>query len=394
MGENQHNEDIQNKAWGSKSQRHIENRCWTACAWADGFCGYGIVSQGPAVQEGAWFEKSDLFVVNLEAPLCEKGLTADSPSGNGLRADGKIAEWMKDTRIDVAGIANNHLRDFKDEGVIQTLENLTRTGVLYAGGGKNISEAEKILLVHVKGLKIGFWMLAEKEQNLATEARPGTSFFNPDANVYIIPELRKQVDFLVIFVHAGHEFALVPSPRIRKAYRAYIEAGADLVVGHHHPHVPQGIERYKTGWIAYSLGNLVFDHDYVAAFKDTDHGYLFNVGISEHSVENIEIIPYYLRNYSTVETCTEKELSDYENMLKKISSCIIDDAKLEESWEKFVIWRWNQSRRDFHRNFSKNFMAEKNPTFIWMLKNCYGCPTAHELLEKAMELLLEEKISR
>ena len=198
--------------------------------------------------------ESDLFVVNLETPLCEKGLPENSPGEVGLHADGKIADWMKNTGIDVAGIANNHLRDFKDEGVIQTMDNLARAGILYAGGGRNILEAEKMLTVTVNGLKIGLWMLAEKEQNLATETRPGTSFFNPDADAHMIPGLRKQVDFLVIFVHAGHEFSLTPSPRIRKAYRSYIDAGADLVVGHH-PHVPQGIEQYKNGWIAYSLAN-------------------------------------------------------------------------------------------------------------------------------------------
>lgn len=338
-------------------------------------------------------KESDLFIVNLEAPLCEKGLTANSPNGYGLRADGEIAEWMKSIGIDIAGIANNHLRDFRDEGVLQTIANLKHAGLFYAGGGSTFAEAEKMLTVDIKGLKIGFWMLAEKEQNLATETRPGTSFFNPDADVYIIPELRKQVDFLIIFVHAGHEFALTPSPRIRKAYRSYIDAGADFVVGHH-PHVPQGIEQYKTGWIAYSLGNLVFDSDYVSAFKDTDHGYLLNVGISKHSVESIELIPYYLKKSYTVETCTDKELSDYDKFLKRISNLITNDVEFEKSWEEFVTWRWNQSRKDFHRNFSKNFMNENNSEFIWMLKNCYGCPTAHELMEKSMELLLEGKISK
>ena len=341
----------------------------------------------------AEIEKNDLFVVNLETPLCEQGLLANSPTGDGLRADGKVAEWMKKAGIDVAGLANNHLRDFRDEGVIQTIASLDRAGIIHAGGGKNLSEAEKMLTVNVKGLKIGFWMLAEKEQNLATESRPGTSFFNPDADAYMIQELRKQVDFLIIFVHAGHEFALVPSPRIRKAYRTYIDAGADLVVGHH-PHVPEGIEQYKNGWIAYSLANLVFDHPYLHKFKDTDHGYLFKAGISGHSVESIEIIPYYLKNCSTVETCTGKELADYEKFLKNISGCITDDTEFESCWERFVTWRWNHSRKDFHRNFSRNFMDENNLGFIWMLKNCYGCPTAHELLEKSIELLLEGKISR
>ncbi len=338
-------------------------------------------------------KESDLSVVQLEAPLCEDGLTANSPRGVGLKADGKVAEWMKSIGIDIAGIASNHLRDFKDEGVVQTIENLERAGMRYAGGGRTIGEAEKMMIANVKGLKIGLWMLAEKEQNLATETRPGTSFFKPDTDVYMIPELREQVDFLIIFIHAGHEFAAVPSPRIREAYRAYIEAGADLVVGHH-PHVPQGVEQYRDGWIAYSLGNLVFDNAYVSACDNTDHGYLFHVGISKHSVESIEVIPYYLKNYTTVESCTSEELLKYEKMLKNLSDCVTDDTRFAEEWEKFVIWRWNQSRKTFHRDFSKNFMDTSDDVFVWRLKNLYGCPTHHELMVKSMELLLEGKIAR
>jgi hypothetical protein len=101
-----------------------------------------------------------------------------------------------------------------------------------------------------------------------------------------------------------------------------------------------------------------------------------------------------MRNYSTVESCSERELERYEKFFKKISFSISDDDKFDESWCKFVKWRWEQSRRDFHRNFSSNFMDESNSIFIWMLKNAYACPTHHELMETAMDLLLEGKISR
>lgn len=338
-------------------------------------------------------EASDLFAVNLEAPLCDKSLSANSPAGSGLRANGRVAEWMKSAGVDIAGIANNHLRDFKDGGVLQTIENLDRADIIHTGGGRDISEAGRMLTVNAGGLKIGIWALAEKEQNLATGSRAGTAFFNPDADVHVIPELRRQVDFLVLFVHAGHEFGLVPSPRIRAAYRAYIDAGADLVVGHH-PHVPQGIEQYKSGWIAYSLGNLVFDHAYLHKFKDTDHGYLLNVGISRHSIEKLEVVPYFMKDFTTVETCSSSALADYEKLLNEISASIVDDAKFEESWERFVTWRWNHSRRDFHRNLSKNFINEADPSFIRMLKNAYDCPTHHEIMGKAMELILDGKLPR
>lgn len=76
-------------------------------------------------------------------------------------------------------------------------------------------------------------------------------------------------DFLVVFLHAGQEFISTPSPRIREACRNLIDAGADAVISHH-PHVVQGVEKYKHGLIAYSLSNLVFDSPYVSRFENTD----------------------------------------------------------------------------------------------------------------------------
>ncbi|MEI3005020.1 MAG: CapA family protein [Victivallales bacterium] len=71
-------------------------------------------------------------------------------------------------------------------------------------------------------------------------------------------------------------------------HAAFIDAGAELVIGHH-PHVIQGVEQYGNGWIAYSLGNLVFDSDYVAAYPNTDRGFLVSLAASHHHLNRLTL---------------------------------------------------------------------------------------------------------
>jgi hypothetical protein len=192
------------------------------------------------------------------------------------------------------------------EGYRQTAESLDRHHVLHTGAGKNLTEAQQPLAVTVKGLKVGIWALAEKELNVASENAAGSSWFRPAEDFHAIREMRQAYDFLLIFVHAGHEFMSTPSPRIRAAYRQLVDAGADAVVGHH-PHVVQGAERYKDALIAYSLGNLVFDSPYVSAHPDTDLGYLLRLGISGRGVVAAELIPYKLREQIVVTSLDNEE---------------------------------------------------------------------------------------
>ncbi|OGV53176.1 MAG: hypothetical protein A2017_04660 [Lentisphaerae bacterium GWF2_44_16] len=338
----------------------------------------------------AEMKNKDVFLINLEAPLCETGLPG-AVKGGGLRGAPETADTLKKLGVDVASIANNHVRDFLDEGVLQTMEILKKHGIPYIGGGKNSEDADKMLILNINGLKIGIWALAEKEYNLASETRPGTSYFFPEVNVYKIPELRKRVDFLMIFVHAGHEFMLTPSPRIRKAYRDFIKAGADIVIGHH-PHVIQGIEKYENGWIAYSLGNLLFDSPYVSSYPDTDHGFMMRVKAGKHKVHKIEIIPYRIKP-GLVKALPAEEIQDYKELLEKIGGNITDEKIFIEEWRKNVIYRWPDYKGAFLK-LVENFTLDEKNMFLRNGKNFFQCPTHNELLFDALNMMEEGTLEK
>lgn len=339
------------------------------------------------------FRESDFAMINLETPLCSGNLPRESLNGSGLRADPKVAEFIRGIGIDAVGLANNHIRDFRDEGVFQTMRNLEGSGILHTGAGKDLNEAQKPLSVDVNGIKVGIWALAEKELNVASDNSAGSSWFRPEEDVVRIREFKKAYDFLVIFLHAGHEFISTPSPRIRESCRSLIDAGADAVIAHH-PHVIQGVEKYRNGLIAYSLGNLVFDTPYVSAYKNTDLGYLLRIGISKHSIREAEVIPYKLRDTVTVSPLNLSEFKEFAVEFKEISENITDDSRFYKEWEKNVRFRWDGAYNDILNGFSKNFNDPENRDYARRTKNLFTCPTHVEMIENALDMLAEGKLAR
>ena len=342
----------------------------------------------PALME--IFQKN-LSVINLEAPLCEETLPTPSPSGSGLRGSPSIAGYLKKLGVDACGLANNHIRDFGDEGVRQTIGNLRAAGLATFGAGENRLEAGRALTLEAGGLRIGLWAIAEKELNLAHATRPGAARFLPDQNIEEIRKLKQDCDFLVVFVHAGHEFTTVPSPRIRSAYRAFVEAGADAVIGHH-PHVVQGVEKYRDGLIAYSLGNLVFDSPYVSAYKTTDTGFLLKLGIAKHRIHRAEVIPYRLAQDFFVAPLVPGEFEEFRMRFAGLSRIILEEEKYLAEWERNVRFRWETEYRRILNDFSKNFADRTNPDSPRRARNLFTCPTHVEMLEKIFYMMEDPEV--
>jgi len=339
------------------------------------------------------FEQSDLAMINLEAPLCDPETRPDNPGGFGLRADPSIATYLKDVGIDVVGLANNHIRDFGDEGVYQTMRHLDAGAVLHVGAGDNLANAQKPLSIVVNGLKVGIWALAERELNVASDTSAGSSWFRPEQDVDRVAEFHDQYDFLVVFLHAGHEFIATPSPRIRKACRALVDAGADAIIAHH-PHVVQGAERYNNALIAYSLGNLVFDSPYVSAYDDTDIGYMVRIVIARHAIRSAEIVPYRLRENAVVTALGRTELETFREKFSDLCENITDDPRFAQAWEDNVRFRWATEYGRILRDFSKHFVDVENKDYARRTRNLFTCPTHVEMLEKALSMLEEGTLDR
>ena len=203
----------------------------------------------------------DIFFANLESPLGPAGLSPAFPEKpfNFLGSTGTAAV-LKDAGFTLLSLANNHGMDYGAEAVAHTTAALSAAGLAWAGVGVNAADARALRVVERRGVRFGFLAYADAHSPrvFAERDRAGVSALRPALILEDVARWRSRVDVLVVSLHWGIEYADRPTERQQRLARRIIDAGADLVLGHH-PHVFQGLEEHHGGLIAYSLGNLLFD---------------------------------------------------------------------------------------------------------------------------------------
>ncbi|MDD2733973.1 MAG: CapA family protein [Desulfuromonadaceae bacterium] len=199
----------------------------------------------------------DINLANLESPIATSGREYSEKKFR-FRAEPPVAKAIRGAGFNLVTLANNHSMDFGGEALTETLQHLSDNDIAWIGAGENLSETRKMALYTIKGKNIAFlaYSLTQPIEFFAGQRRPGTAPGYEKMVTADITNARSQADYVIVSFHWGKEAAgTVPYQRT-VAHKA-IEAGADVIIGHH-PHLLQGIERYKNGIIFYSLGNFTF----------------------------------------------------------------------------------------------------------------------------------------
>ncbi|MEW5953242.1 MAG: CapA family protein [Bacillota bacterium] len=225
--------------------------------------GKHIASHGP---DYPWEEvrpilaASDLVLGNLECAVATSGEPMENKQYT-FRADPASLDGAARAGVDIFTLANNHVLDFGYQAMLETIEQLDRRGIKHTGAGSSREAAARPVIVEKNGVVVGvlaYTMIFPEGWWVAGPANPGiASGHDINGMVADVSSLREQVDFLVVSIHWGLELADYPRPREKALAHKLVDAGADLVFGHH-PHVIQGLEYYKDGLIAYSAGNFIF----------------------------------------------------------------------------------------------------------------------------------------
>lgn len=241
-----------------------------------GSIGYDAIF-GPATTTIA---QHDITIANLEGPITSFKSKTVAPSGKSISGfqftfDNAVAPALKKSGIDIVSLANNHTDNFGQEGINQTRAILSQNNMMYFGSPKNNPEFTATSTC-VKGVCIGIIGWHE------------FGFANDKFIFDKIKEMRPKVDYLVVYPHWGIEYKLRPSAKQVKLAHDWIDAGADVIVGHH-PHVIQTVEVYKGKHIFYSLGNFIFDQYF--SFNTT-HGIGVSATISKDKKIGYKIIPF------------------------------------------------------------------------------------------------------
>ena len=241
---------------------------------------------------------AQLAFVNLECPISDKG-TAQASKEYTFRAPISLPGGLVSAGIDVVSMANNHVLDYGRAAFLDTLKRLDAAGVAHAGAGANSASAAAPALLITPSGTVAVLAFTEIIPGgfEAGPKQPGTNPAIPDYKKMLssIKAAAARADFVVVSMHWGIEYTAQANAGQRALAHQIIDAGADLVIGHH-PHVIQGIELYRNKLIAYSLGDFVFDHN----GRATGEAFVLRASLPQTGLPSLEIVPVYLNDLTGV----------------------------------------------------------------------------------------------
>ena len=204
----------------------------------------------PVIQRG------DYSIANLECALT-KSDTPIRKMGPNLRGKTDYAYVISDCGFTHMGLSNNHVMDFGLMGVYDTLECVSAACMQPFGFGADDQDSRKPLFLEKDGKTVAIVAVCEHEYSYALPDQPGSNPFDSFDTMEDIALAKEKADHVVVMYHGGKEQCEYPSPRLRKACRAMVRAGADLVLTQH-SHCIGCEEDYRGGKIVYGQGNFNF----------------------------------------------------------------------------------------------------------------------------------------
>jgi len=295
----------------------------------------------PFLQVKEMLASADITFTNLESPLSTQGKKLPG-KGIWFRGNPENVEALLGAGFDVVSLANNHALDYDSPALLETLDLLRSKGIQPVGAGKDINEARSAGLVEAQGIKFAFlaysemadmfWSYQYPRRLKATQDTPGIAPLVTDDVAADIAAVRPEVDYVIVSLHWGVEYQHLPEDYQRELAHKLIDAGADVVIGHH-PHCLQGVEVYKQGLIAYSLGNFVFDQNWS---EKTKEGLLLRMTFTPAEWENAELLPVYINDGQPV-VAEAAQAKDILNLTRDASEKL--GTKLEIDQGKAMIKR-------------------------------------------------------
>jgi len=340
-------------------------------------------------------KEMDFSIINLECPVTN--------SSNGILKTGPLLKSenlqslisLKELGFDLLTLANNHILDYSQDGVLDTIRNAHGVGLETVGAGENLEIASRPYIVNLDNQSVGILNMAENEFCGATIHTAGAFTFDLISILTIIKNIRSTVDKVILIYHGGREHYNLPTPEIRRRFRFLIDSGVDAIVAHH-THCIGGFEYYKDKPIVYSLGNFLFDYKVKYQKGEWIYGYCVKLSsLDKDSPFKIDFIPHMQGEKSDfrLRLLIGEEKNLVLDKIYGLNKIIKDDDKFFQSWYSYLI-----SQRTFY--LSSLMIKNKYLRYLFMLRflpsgflysrhnrlvlNLIRCETHHEILKNIL----------
>jgi len=200
---------------------------------------------------------ADLTIGNLEVACSAFNAARDPFDACHLRAQPEVLEGLAWAGIGAVSLANNHIMQHGRQAVLDTVSHLRTHGVTFTGLEDESAGLDNLTVLERNGTSIALLGYNFRPDQYRRAQRMDVAG-EPQRILADIAGARSRADLVIVSVHWGEEFVCRPSAEQVRQAREMVDGGAHIVLGHH-PHILQGVERYKGAVIAYSLGNFIFD---------------------------------------------------------------------------------------------------------------------------------------
>lgn len=232
---------------------------------------------------------ADIFMINNEFTFTSRG----TPTVNKkftFRADPGNVSMYEEMGVDIVSVANNHIYDYGEVSLLDTLDTLEQAEIPYVGAGRNLQEAMTPVYYIANGMKIAFVSATQIERNSVPDTKEATQdsagvlrCMNPHNLLLTIEEAKKNSDYVILYIHWGTESQEAIDWLQEQQAPIYAQAGVDLIIGDH-PHCLQKMDSVEGVPVIYSLGNFWFN-------SRTQNSCVVKVALRAGEMESFQFIP-------------------------------------------------------------------------------------------------------
>ena len=313
-------------------------------------------------------DSADYSIVNLECPIVSSpDAQPIQKCGPNLRCTQNALDAIKYAGFRCVTLANNHFQDYGTEGCVTTIRELEFKDLDYVGGGASLPVAQYIKYKKIGGKTLAIVNFCEHEFSIATDNLAGSAPLDLVDNYRQITEAREKADFVLVIIHGGNEHYQLPSPRMKKTYRWFVDLGADAVVNHHQ-HCFSGYEEYKGKPIFYGIGNFCFDNN---NRRNTiwNEGFIVKLSFDSGAVK-YKLYPIIQCNeHPSVRFLNVDARKRFDKDIDSLNRIIASDRGLQNNYECFckelsTEWLFNLEPYKPNRLFAALYRRKLLPSFI------------------------------
>lgn len=267
---------------------------------------------------------ADIFMINNEFTFTSRG----TPTVNKkftFRANPGNVSMYEEMGVDIVSVANNHIYDYGEISLLDTLDTLEQAEIPYVGAGRNLQEAMTPVYYIANGMKIAFVSATQIERNGTPDTKEATQdsagvlrCMNPDNLLLTIEEAKKNSDYVILYIHWGTESQEAIDWLQEQQAPIYAQAGVDLIIGDH-PHCLQKMDSVEGVPVIYSLGNFWFN-------SRTQNSCVVKVALRAGEMESFQFIPCRQSDCRTA-LLTGQEKTEVLDYMRTISPNVTIDGE-------------------------------------------------------------------